>query len=191
MSSNKFPLSRSENLVVQDLKNEILIYDLKINKAFSLNETSALVWQGCDGTKDVSQIAGAVGEKLKTPVSEALVQLALDELIKENLIANGSKLESGFNGLSRREVIKRVGLGTMAALPLISTLVAPSAINAASLTACTFACAGNPPVASDTCPQGFCCESTNCTSLPGGGFSCTGTCRADDDGPFGGCGLTC
>jgi hypothetical protein len=36
------PISRQQNIVVQDLGSEVLIYDLTINKAFCLNETSAL-----------------------------------------------------------------------------------------------------------------------------------------------------
>ena len=43
------PKARKENLVVQESNGEVLIYDLDTNKAFCLNETSALVWQACDG----------------------------------------------------------------------------------------------------------------------------------------------
>ena len=39
------PRSRRNDLVVQEMDGEILIYNLTENKAFSLNETSALVWE--------------------------------------------------------------------------------------------------------------------------------------------------
>lgn len=51
------PLARSADIVVQEFGNEVLIYDLRINKAFNLNETSTLVWQLCDGHKSISEIA--------------------------------------------------------------------------------------------------------------------------------------
>jgi hypothetical protein len=127
-----YPASRKEDIVVQKLEDEVLIYDLKENRAFCLNETSALVWQMCDGNKSVTEISQAISQKLKSPATEDFVWLAIDQLKKENLIANSEEIVPDFNGLSRREVIKKVGLGTMIALPLISSLVAPTASQAAS-----------------------------------------------------------
>lgn len=128
-----YPLSRKENLVVQELDGEVLIYDLGANKAFCLNETSALVWETCDGIKSVSEISRILGEKLNVPANEDLVWLAIDQLKKEKLIANGEELVSNFAGMNRREVIKKVGLATMAVLPVVASLAAPSSANAASV----------------------------------------------------------
>jgi hypothetical protein len=132
------PKARKENLVVQELDGEVLIYDLNTNKAFSLNETSSLVWQLCDGDNSVSEISESISRKLNSPANEDLVWLALDQLKKEKLIANGDEVVSNFTGMSRREVIKKVGLGTMIALPIVSSLVAPTAASAQSAT-----CGGN------------------------------------------------
>jgi hypothetical protein len=44
LKNNIKPISRKSHIVVQYFGNEILIYDLTENKAFCLNETSALVW---------------------------------------------------------------------------------------------------------------------------------------------------
>lgn len=135
MKQKVAPQSRKNDIVVQDLNGEVLIYDLKSNKAFCLNETSALVWQACDGTKSVSEISQAVSKKLNEPANEDLVWLALDQLKQENLLENSEELVSNFNGMSRREAIRKVGLGTMIALPFISGLVAPTAVQAQSLAA--------------------------------------------------------
>lgn len=132
MSTQVYPRSRQQDIVTQDLGKEILLYDLKKHKAFSLNETSALVWQECDGKQDISQISQIISRKLKLPANEDLVWLTIDELKKENLLENEAELVSVFSGMSRREVIRKVGLGTMIALPIISTLVAPSAASAQS-----------------------------------------------------------
>jgi hypothetical protein len=102
------PTSRQSDIVVQELKGEILIYDLKINKAFCLNETSALVYELCDGNNSISDISKQLTKKLKQPVSEDLIWLAIDQLKQDNLLENSPEIETKFEGLSRREVIRKV-----------------------------------------------------------------------------------
>lgn len=130
------PESRKEDIVVQELNDEVLIYDLKINKAFCLNHTSALVWQLCNGKNSVSDIGRQLSKQLKSPVTEDFVFFALDQLKKENLLLSGQKIETRFAGLSRREVIRKVGLASFAALPVIASLVAPTAVSALSACSC-------------------------------------------------------
>jgi hypothetical protein len=124
--------SRESNLVVQDLNKEVMIYDLTQNKALCLNETASIIWRLCDWKKSAAEISQIMSRKLKSPISEDFVWLALDQLKKENLLQNADSIKPTFNGLSRREVIKKVGLASMLALPLISSIVAPSAIHAQS-----------------------------------------------------------
>ncbi len=135
MSSKKNPLSRKDDIVVQELEGEVLIYDLRANKAFCLNETSALIWQACDGSKDIPQLSEFVGSRLNSKASEDLVWLALDQLKKEKLIENIHVSDGRFTGMSRRDVVKKIGLGTMIALPFVAGLNAPVAAHAASVCA--------------------------------------------------------
>lgn len=134
------PISRKANIVVQNLENEVLIYDLTINKAFCLNQTAGLVYQLCDGKRTVAEISDLMSIELKTLVSEDFVWLALDGLKKDGLLENADELTNHFGGLTRREIVKKVGLASMATLPLISSVVAPSAVMAQS----------------ETCPVGMC-----------------------------------
>jgi hypothetical protein len=150
MKSKDTPLSRKDQVVVQNIDGEVLIYDLRDNKAFCLNETSAVVWQLCDGNKTVTQISKELGDKLNSPANEDLVWFAIDQLKKEKLIENSSELTSNFAGLSRREVIKRIGIGTAIALPIIASLVAPSAVFGQSC----IANGGTTPNTSGTCAAG-------------------------------------
>lgn len=129
---NKLPKARTENIVVQELDNELLIYDLMSNRALCLNETTKLIWQACDGKKTAMEIGEGIGQTLKSTPNEEIVWLALDLLEKENLIENGEQFSNHFAGISRREVIKKVGFGTMIALPVIAAVVAPNSISAAS-----------------------------------------------------------
>lgn len=126
------PLSRKANLVVRELENEVLIYDLKIHKAYSLNQTSALVYQFCDGTNSVAEIRELMSRELKTLVSEDLVWLALKELRRQNLLENGEDFSAPVSGFSRRELLKKARATSMVMLPVIVSIVAPQAVMAAS-----------------------------------------------------------
>lgn len=165
-----YPNSRKTNIVVQDLENEVLIYDLSINKAYCLNQTSALVYQLCDGTKTVSEISDLMRKKLKTLVSEDLVWFAINELKNENLLEEGDKLANNFTGLSRRDVIRKIGLGSMVALPLISSIVAPKAIHAAS------GCFTTGTLLTDSCANSdLSCNNSSFNGIRSGSLCCSGT----------------
>lgn len=174
------PISRKSSTVVQDLENEVLIYDLTINKAFCLNETSGLVYALCDGTRTVAEISDEMSRQLKDLVTEDLVYLALDELKKNNLLENSDELTDQFAGMSRREVVKKVGLATMVALPIISSVVAPSAVMAQSgvLLGIGANCTTNPQCQSGNCisglnPTPICCSATTqFYAIPTGFFGC-------------------
>ena len=138
MNNPPIPNAKFDNLVVQEFTDEVLIYNLKNNKAYSLNETSTLVWRLCDGTKDAGQIASEIARKLNQPGPEDLVWLALDNLKKEGLVFFAGDESSVFHKFNRREVIKKVGLMTMAVLPLVVSITAPTAASAQSgVLACT------------------------------------------------------
>lgn len=130
---NNLPQSRQSDIVVQELVKETLIYDLKINKAFRFNETSALVWQLCDGQHSVEQISQGLSRQLNFTVSDEFVWLALDQFKRNGLLENNNVFEINFNGLSRRQIIRKVGLASMIVLPTISSLVAPTSATAASI----------------------------------------------------------
>lgn len=123
MALENRPVGRTDDLVVQELNGEVLIYDLKENKAFCLNETSALVWRACDGNHTVDEIGKQLG-------SEDLAWLALSDLKKQKLVDHNIGTPAKFEGMSRREVVKTLGMSTMLAIPTIAALVAPAAATA-------------------------------------------------------------
>ncbi len=127
---NKLPPVRSQDIVMQDLGQEILLYDLAINKAFCLNQTASTVFRHCDGITNLADL------KLKNRhLSDEVIFLTLDLLDKNNLIESPN-YQSPFVGLSRREIIIKAGLTSMIALPLISSVIAPTSAMSASLTTC-------------------------------------------------------
>ncbi len=147
------PLARSRDIVVQRLENETLIYDLKTDRAYNLNETSSVVFQACDGKTSVAEL------REKSGFTEDVIYLALDELKKQNLLEENQSYDSPFKGMSRREAIRKIGLASAVALPVITFLVAPSAAAAAS------ACPGASPGRTCACvAPGDCITQTICPS---------------------------
>lgn len=128
------PISLKNNVLVQQLDKELLLYDLSRDKVFCLNETSLMVWNLCDGKNTVEDIRREISLRLKTNISEEMIWLALDKLKNEQLLSNHQGFRINFNGLNRREVIKNAGFATMVALPLISAVISPTAAAAQSQT---------------------------------------------------------
>lgn len=120
----KLPLAKTENIVIQTAGDDFLIYHLVTEKAFCLNQTSALVFNACDGKTSLDEL------KEKHQFTEDLILLALDELKRGGLIADD--YVSPLKGMKRREVIKKVGLASMIALPVIVSLIAPTSAMAQS-----------------------------------------------------------
>ncbi len=193
----KYPISRKDNLVVQKIDNEIMIYDLIDNKAFCLNETSAMVWQLCDGEKSPLEMSKILSDKIGSKANEDLVWFAVDQLKKENLIENGNEQTSPFSGMNRRDIIKKVGLTTMIALPFVASLAAPQSVMAAS---CGPIQNGQPN--SGACPPSglnltcisCCCNGIGTCAAFGGlanGLPCVTNCRCASGMCVGGGIMTC
>jgi hypothetical protein len=127
----KLPQSRNENIVVQHLDKEVLIYDTRANKAYCLNATAAAVFNACGNNQAFNDLKG------ETNFTDDLIYLTLDGLKKNNLLEDD--YISPLVGLSRRDVIRKIGFASLVALPVISLLVAPTATGAASdLSDCYF-----------------------------------------------------
>ena len=169
------PKARTLNLVIQEAAGETLVYDLVKNKAFCLNETCASVWKKCDGTLGIGEIAVAMSKEIGTTVSNDVVFLALEELKKNEIVSDFDGEYPQFDGLSRRDVIRKVGFASMIALPVVSSIVAPKAAFAQS-------CVGAGTVAPGTsvgiiaCPRpGPLC--TDCTAFDAN--CCSGTANVN------------
>lgn len=176
MNNAKKPRARMDDVVLQEIDGEVLIYDLKVDKAYCLNRTSALVWQACDGNRTIAEIGDVVGKQLNANVDNDIVWLALDQLSKEELVEELETAE--FAGLSRREVLRRVGIASMVALPVIASLVAPTAVHANSLCVLggTCTCTGPNGGAGNICvPTASTCDS-NCVCRFANNGNNNGTC---------------
>jgi hypothetical protein len=152
MRTDNNPRARKERIVIQPLDDETLIYDLKSHKAHCLNRAAAMVWRRCDGRMSVEEIRSSMADELGANTDKDVVWLALDQLSKAGLLTGpivGPRL-------SRRELARR--LGAAVSLPLVSSIIAPSAKAAASCTPNTEGC--TPPGMS--CTSNLQCCSCSC-----------------------------
>ncbi len=163
MRSNINPKSRQNDLVVQELPEEVLVYDLKKHKAFCLNQTAAFVWQHADGETTVEQIAYLLQKKLRTPVDESVVWFALEQLAKDGLLENKTQAPLMFAGMNRRDLIKTLGKSAAVALPLVMMITAPVAAQTGSCRASRQSCGGS----NGTCCPGLVCIDSTCVSSNG------------------------
>jgi hypothetical protein len=132
------PVARQNGLVIQEMPDEVLVYDTGTNKAHCLNQSAALVWRSCDGNNSVADIVRQFETTGTGKVSEDFVWLAIDQLNDNGLLEN--RVVSRFQGRSRRQVLKTIGLASMVALPVIASLLAPpTALGAASCACVTSA----------------------------------------------------
>ena len=178
------PAARKTNLVIQQLSNETLIYDLHSNKAICLNETATFIWQNCNGNNSVAAITRLLKEKFGKQISDDFVLFALEQLKEQKLLENSVALPWRFEQPNRRKIIKQIGLTSAIALPIVSSIVAPLAVNAQSNTCNTgTSCSCNGMgFNGGSCSSSTCSGSSGaciCTDLrgcnPGGNF-CMGIC---------------
>ena len=189
--NNQAALARHEELVVQELPDEVVVYDLKRHKAHCLNKTAAFIWNHCDGETTVTELTNLLEQEAGSPLDEQVVWYTLDKLRKADLLEG--RLNSPVDeGMSRRRMIRR--LGAMIVVPTVVSLIAPSALAQASVTvlskkiACGVCNQQDNPIGCviDTCCTGNCggpqrgCRCANDPCLAGGSpglidTTCSGT----------------
>src|SRR5215510_3459229 len=120
------PRARQEGLVIRELPDETLVYDLERHKAHCLNKTAALIWNHCDGRTSVDEMEVILAQQLDQSIDSDVMLYALDRLGKKHLLENVATYTADQRRLSRRDVIRKVGIAAAVALPLITTIVAPN-----------------------------------------------------------------
>ena len=160
-----FPKARKHNVIAREFGDEVLIYDRRRDKALCLNRTAALVWKHCDGRTSIEQITDRLGKEIsrefETPIDERLVWYAISQLRREQLLEDQVEiprrvLASMKGHLNRRQVIRTLGLTSIVALPLVSSIIAPTAAQAATCLPTGAACTSGLQCCSSICSLGLC-----------------------------------
>ena len=129
---NAKPIARKAGLVIQELPDEVLVYDLDRDRAHCLNQTAAFVWQRCDGRNTVAQIARTLGQQFDCSVDETIIWLALDQLERSHLLEQQLAPPPALAGMNRRAMVRALGLAAVVAIPVVTSIVAPTPAQAGS-----------------------------------------------------------
>ena len=154
------PRARVEGLVTREVADETLVYDTESHRAVCLNKTAALVWRSCDGRRSARGSARRVSEARGEAGPEEVGWRALDQLGRDKLLETRAVRPEALAGLSRRDLIRRAGItAAVVALPLVTSIIAPTPAQAASCLPSGAACSAGAQCCSGTCngePNGTC-----------------------------------
>src|SRR5260221_2360703 len=104
-STPALPRARKVGLVIKELPDETLVYDLERDEAHCLTQTAALVWKCCDGKTTVAKTAGLLHEQLHTSVNADVVWLAIKQLQRFHLVESSDNDTVVMPTVSRRNLV--------------------------------------------------------------------------------------
>jgi hypothetical protein len=151
MKDTVLPRTQKDSLVIRELDDETLVYDIERDEAHCLNQTAALVWKHCDGKTTAREAVQSLQSTLGVPVEADIVWLAVKQLQRFHLVEGTSKKSPG---VSRRALVLKYAPAALA-LPVIMSITAPAAFGAAS-------CATN----GQSCVTTPCCPGFSCFGSP-------------------------
>jgi len=156
------PRARTEGLLVRDIGDEVVVYDLESHRSHCLNRTATLVFRACDGRRTIRVIAAQVGRELGRPADEDLVRYTLGRLQSARLLDPGTRKAAT---LTRRQLARRIGQAAL--LPVVISLLAPKPSEAATCQAGCPTCDCSTALNGTTCWNGVDCSTYVC---------CNGSC---------------
>ena len=152
------------HLLVEEVNDETLVYDLERHRAHCLNATSAFLLRSADGTRSPAALAALAEAEFGAPASLEVVNLGLERLRRAGLLA-WDEAPVPAQGPDRRQVLKRLATFGLL-LPTVFTLVSPSPAQAATLIAVSQC---------DLQHVGMCCSNNKlCVQVRNGQFKCQG-----------------
>jgi coenzyme PQQ synthesis protein D (PqqD) len=117
-----------KDLLFRNLSDEMILYDKTTHRAHCLNRTAAAVWNLCDGNNSVAEIARRLGLESAKDV----IWAALRQLNKSGLLQNQIPPSITSDTLSRRELVKKMGVCTAMAIPVARSILVPKSSAAVS-----------------------------------------------------------
>jgi outer membrane biosynthesis protein TonB len=116
---------RVSGVLIEVAGDEWVAYVQSSNTAHALNASAGALFNAIDGVRSVEALASLLDVDLD------VVDLGLGELVEAGLVV----VEGEVGRSSRRELLRKIGIGTAAAaaLPVVETIVAPSRAAASSL----------------------------------------------------------
>ena len=164
------PLARRDGLATEQVRDELLVYDLDRDKVFCLNRTAALVWKHCDGRTSPVQMAKLLRKEVGGKLDEKAIWYAVDQLGRDRLLEERLALPAALAGMTRRQHLRALGKVAAVAVPLVVAVTAPTP----ALAACGGFCVNNAACTTPSCSHCHCSNGVIGTCPTG----ITGTCGA-------------
>ncbi len=161
------PTARRDGLVIQEMAGETIVYDAESDRASCLSPAASVVWKAADGRTTVAEMARRLRRELALEADEEIVEAILHRLRRSRLLLDQERDPSARRPLARREMLARVGRGSVLLLPIVASIVAPKAAMAASLITRN-ACRGSAAFV------GRCCTNHKRCRVDGGSRNCNG-----------------
>ena len=186
------PRARQNRLVVRELEDEVLVYDLERNEAHCLNQTAGLVWRHCDGQTTISEMTELLRKDLGLAANDQTVWHALFELGKDHLLEEQVSRPAATSVVTRRHMLQKVGVAvTAAAVTSIAVGGVAQAVSCigcgqnqscCSGVCCNQGCCGPSQLCcgQNACCNGACCSTGQCCATTGccSNVCCQGVCCA-------------
>ena len=164
--------ARRDDVVVDEVVDEVLVYDRRGDVAHCLSEIAATVWRTCEGGATLDEVAEQIVARDLAGSSDEAMELAdtaVAELVEKGLLETSGV---GASRVSRRQALRRmagVGAAAVVAPLVVSAAVPKSALAHGSPASCKSgieACTGT-AFADNNC----------CSGGPAPGPFCNGTCQ--------------
>jgi hypothetical protein len=149
-SNTPMPKARADRLLVRQVGDEWLYYDLDSHKVICLNTVSASVLRLCDGTRTAPSIARGLQSD---DIDEHVVQMTLQKLSKVKLLEGPYNAPANSARANRRDMIRKfgAGAGALAVMPVVSAITVPTPVQAASCVGFHGFCTSNAQCCSGNC----------------------------------------
>lgn len=169
-SQNVCPKVRTADLVIEDMADEIVVYDRQNKAAHLLSGATAKLWRLCDGTRSTADLVTALDgdDASQDAVDEALAELDAIGLLEWQ---KGADIGDAPAGVSRRAILTQAAGAATFAGSTIVTLQVPLAQSVISAT-CTSATSAGLANCVAACPSAADAFNGDCRCTDTADFSC-------------------
>ena len=132
------PVARNEDLLVEEIHDETVVFDTRSREAHCLGPLAAVVFAHCDGQTSTDELVALRPTSWASLWTQSACTMPWRSWRSGSLLADASQQD----GLSRRQMIKRSAVtgGVVASAPLIASVFPPTAAAASTAT-----CGGENP----------------------------------------------
>ena len=116
--------ARREDLIIQQVEADTVVYDQLRDRAHSLGPVAGFVFRHADGSRSVDELAQRLQSELGLEADQKVVEAALWELERADLLQPDADAAST-NLISRREAVRRFGTATLA-IAAVTSIAAPT-----------------------------------------------------------------